>query len=707
MNSNTPSTPSLVSITHRHDVAVLTLDNPPVNALSRAVRSELLASLHAACADARVRAIVLTCAGRTFIAGADIGEFADRSGTLMTTDPDPNTLIEAIDNASKPVVAALFGSVLGGGLELALGCHARVARAGTRLGLPEVTLGVVPGAGGTQRLPRLVGIPLALKMITTGMSLDADAALDAGLIDALVARQDDLLAQAIEYALSLADAGKLPRVRDRQVEADANTDALFAQERNAPTRQRGQALARSAAIDCVEAVVKQSFDAALAFERAHFVACNASPQAAALQHAFFARRAATRIAGVDSDTTRRNVQSVGILGGGTMGRGIAMAFANAGLPVSLLEVDERSRDAALTAIAGEYARGVKAGRLDQARADACVALITGYTDDLPLRQCDLVLEAVYENLDIKLDVCERLGRIARPGAIIATNTSTLDVDLLAAATGRPEDVVGLHFFSPANIMKLLEVVRGKATTPEVLASMMALAGRIGKVSVVSGVCYGFIGNRMLEGYLREAEAMLLEGLTPRRIDSALESFGMAMGPCRMMDLAGVDVCAKVVAERGKEGKLPADPLYRIVCRELSALGRFGQKTRSGFYRYEDRAALDDPAVTAICAQLAERHGVTPPANPVEIGDDEIVERCLLPLINEGAQILDEGIAARQSDLDVVWLEGYGFPAERGGPMHYADSLGRASLPARLQAYAKQRGNAYGYWTPAASLGQTS
>ena len=703
MNASTTSgtrSMTTVSITLQHNLAVVTLDHAPVNALSRTVRRELLDAMRATAANPQVKAVVLACAGRTFVAGADIGEFSDRTGTAIT-DPDPNELIAAIEDGGKPVVAALFGTALGGGLELALGCHARVARTGTRLGLPEITLGVVPGAGGTQRLPRLVGVPLALEMISTGKLLDAEQALAAGLVNAVVAADDDLVARALDHAAALADAGALPRVREREVDTASLPEDFFAQARAKKSRNRAQAKARRAAIDCVEACVRQPFDTALAFERAQFVACNASPEAAALQHAFFARRAATKIADIGSATPRRSVESVGVVGGGTMGRGIAMAFASAGLPVALLEVNAAAQDAALAAIAAEYTRGVTAGRLAPDSAQACVARITGATDDAALQACDLVLEAVYENLAVKLDICRRLGKIARPGAIIATNTSTLDVDLLAAATGRAQDVVGLHFFSPANVMQLLEIVRGKASAPDVLATVMALAARLGKTPVVSRVCYGFIGNRMLEGYLRETEAMLLEGLSPRRIDAALEAFGMAMGPCRMMDLAGVDVCAKVVDERAREGKLPPDPTYRIVCRELAALGRFGQKTGSGFYRYEGRTAVDDnDALAEICARLAAQTGV---ARREAITEEEIVERCLLPLINEGAHILDEGIAAREGDLDVVWLAGYGFPPERGGPMYYAATLGRNAIADRLKTYGQARGNAYGYWSPATSL----
>ena len=691
---------SHVSVTMQGEVAVVTINHPPVNALSRSVRRELLEALLSVSADRQVKAVVLACAGRTFVAGAEIGEFADRSGVLMTSEPDPNEVIAAIERCGKPVVAALFGYALGGGLELALGCHARIARVGIRIGLPEVTLGVIPGAGGTQRLPRLVGVALALEMIVSGKLLEAQEALAAGLIDALVPAEDDLIVQAIAYAEGLLAADTWTLARDRRVNVSDLPKGLFANARTEKPRNLAQARARSAAIDAVETALTLPFDEALRFEREQFVICNASPEAAALQHAFFAQRAATKIDGVSDATMRRPLASVGIVGGGTMGRGIAMAFANAGFPVVLLEVSAIARDAALAGISAEYERAVKAARIDAKTALTCVERVTGALDDAALATCDLVLEAVYENLEVKLAVCRRLGQIAKPGAIIATNTSTLDVDALAAATGRAQDVVGLHFFSPANVMKLLEIVRGKATLPDVLATVMALASRLGKVPVVSGVCYGFIGNRMLEGYLRETEAMLLEGLTPRRIDTALEQFGMAMGPCRMMDLAGVDVCAKVVDERGKEGKLPPDPTYRIACRELAALGRFGQKSGSGFYRYDGRTALDDDAVNDICSRLAIQAGIN---RRDDITDEEIVERCLLPLMNEGARILDEGIAARRGDLDVVWLAGYGFPPERGGPMYYADTLGRQQVAERLGDYGRRRGNRFGYWTPAASL----
>lgn len=694
-----------VSVAIHGEVAVVTIDHPPVNALTRSVRQDLLNAFTSISGERQVKAVVLACSGRTFVAGADISEFADRSGLLMTSEPDPNDVITAIEQCGKPVIAALFGYTLGGGLELALGCHARIARIGTLIGLPEITLGVIPGAGGTQRLPRLVGLPLALNMILSGNLLGTQDALAAGLIDAVVSAEDDLIARAVAYAAGLAlAADSWTLIRERQVDFPNMQDELFANARAEKARNRAQRRARSAAINAIEAGLKLPFDQALRFEREQFIACNASPEAAALQHALFAQRAATKIVGVCFATKRRALASVGIVGGGTMGRGIAMAFINAGIPVVLLEVSAIARDAALTAISAEYERSVKVGRIDAATALACIGRVVGALDDVALTTCDLVLEAVYENLDVKLAVCRRLGHIAKPGAIIATNTSTLNVDVLAAATGRPQDVIGLHFFSPANVMKLLEIVRGKATLPDVLATVMALAVRLGKVPVVSGVCYGFIGNRMLEGYLRETEAMLLEGLSPRRIDTALEQFGMAMGPCRMMDLAGVDVCAKVVEERAKEGKLPPDPTYRIVCRELAARGRFGQKSSIGFYRYDGRTAFDDATIDEICVQLAAQAGID---RRNDIADEEIVERCLLPLINEGAHILDEGIAARQGDIDVVWLAGYGFPPEHGGPMYYADTLGHQIVFERLNQYGQIRGDRFGYWTPAASLDRVS
>jgi 3-hydroxyacyl-CoA dehydrogenase len=446
--------------------------------------------------------------------------------------------------------------------------------------------------------------------------------------------------------------------------------------------------------------VSKPFDEGLAYERALFVECMNSPQSAALRHAFFAEREASKVPGAAKGLALRPINAIGIVGAGTMGGGIAMNFLNAGLPVVLVEVDADALARGLGIIRRNYEATAAKGRMTPEQVEQRMALCRGTLDYADLRDCDLVVEAVFERMDLKKAVMARLGETCKPDAIIATNTSTLDVDVLGAASGRAADVVGMHFFSPANVMRLLEVVRGRETAADVLATVLALARSIGKVAVVSGVCFGFIGNRMLEPYLRETEFLLLEGAAPTQIDRALEAFGMAMGPCRMIDMAGVDVAAYQVAERAKEGTLPADPSYRIACRKLAELGRHGQKTGAGYYKYEGRTPVHDPEVDGIMAALAQAQGI---ARRSDIRDEEIVERCLYPLINEGARILEEGIAYRAGDIDVVWLNGYGFPALKGGPMHTADVIGLEQIEACLEHYAAQRGNAQGYWTVARLL----
>lgn len=679
-------------------VAVVSIANPPVNALSKDVRTQLCAILAALEEDASVRAVVLRGSARVFSAGADIGEF-QQGGAAMFAGRDPLEITSRIDSMSKPVLAAIHGSALGGGLELALGCHYRIATADARMGLPEIHLGVLPGAGGTQRLPRLVGVKNAADLMLTGRAADASEALGIGLVDSLV--EGDLTTEAVGFANRLlAGATGVRRVRDLPAATPIGAADLERQVEIASKKPAERQAARSIA-ECLEASTRLGFDDGLRFERERFVACNSSEAAAALQHGFFARREAQKSPDIRAGTRPRRIDTVGIIGGGTMGRGIAMAFANAGMAVSLVEVDEARATLARGAVDSEYGRLATAGKLTDAEAAQRAGLIQlriGYDQ---LASCDLVIEAVFEDLQVKLQVARELGALCRPGAIIASNTSTLDIDLLAAASGRAPDFLGMHFFSPANVMRLLEIVRGKETSADVLASVLGLARRLGKDPVVSGVCWGFIGNRMLEPYLRETEALLLEGATPSQIDEALEQFGMAMGPCRMMDLAGVDVVAKVVHERAKQGALPDDPVYRIVCREMHAEGHHGQKTGLGFYRYEGRRAMEDPEAVTVIRQLAQRVGFS--RRNTEIKAREIVERCLLPLINEGHRIIAEGIAYRSSDIDVVWLAGYGFPVERGGPMFYGQLLGAQHLLERLEHYAEKHGNKYGYWTPAEGL----
>ncbi|MER1968527.1 3-hydroxyacyl-CoA dehydrogenase NAD-binding domain-containing protein [Castellaniella sp. GW247-6E4] len=680
--------PTVVHHTLVEGVAVVAIDHPPVNASSQAVRRGLMDALAELVRNPAVTAVLLTCKGRTFMAGADIREFTNET----IPEPDPNTVHALLESFQVPVVAALFGTVLGGGLELALACHYRVALRSTSLGLPEVTLGLVPGSGGTQRLPRLIGVAPALRMIVTGKPISAPAALDMGLVDAVF--DEDLDRHALAYAAALGRAGLEARVlaqRARRLDAQ-DQQAIQACLDGLPPADRGGYAARACAQ--LLRLVDQPFAQGLREEREAFMRCRDTTESQALRHAFFAEREAGRIPGPAKDATPRTIACVGVVGAGTMGVGIAMSFANAGIPVILHDLDAGSLSRASATITASYRRLVDKHRLAASEAERRGGLIRVALDDAALAQADLIVEAAFEQIDIKETIFRRLGEIAKPTAILASNTSSLDIDHLARCSGRPADVLGMHFFSPAHIMRLVEVVRGARTAPDALATAMILAKRMGKVPVVSGVCYGFIGNRMLEGYLRETESLLLEGATPARIDGALEAFGLAMGPCRMLDLAGVDVAAKVVLARQASGHLPPDPAYRVVVQTLHDLGRHGQKTGTGFYRYEDGRRTDAPELPAIMAQLAHAHGIR---QRPDIGAEEIVDRCLLPLMMEGYRILEEGIAARSGDIDTVWLNGYGFPAWRGGPMFYARTLGRDELIRRMETYARTLGNAFAYW----------
>ncbi len=681
---------SVVNLSRDGAILTIELNNPPVNASSQKVREGLMEGLLAAQSDASIAAVIICAAGRTFMAGADITEF----DLPEVPAPDPNDVFDAVEALGCPVIAALHGTVLGGGMELALAAHYRIALSSTKFGFPEVKLGVLPGAGGTQRLPRIAGVQAALDIMTSGTPISASKALSLGILDAVV--QDGLRVAAIEMARSLIESAQPLRLASRLV-VDASTlsPSFFDDYRSRlpPVSKGGRAA--SEIVRCVEAALELPFAQALRLERAAFEDLRVTPESAALRHIFFAEREAARIPGMSREVKLREIRKVGVVGAGTMGGGIAMTFANAGFPVTLLEVGEEALKRGLGLIRKNYEATAAKGRLTLDEVEQRVKAITGTLDDAALSDCDLVIEAAFEDLEVKRAICSRLGRVCKPGAIIASNTSTLDVDVLAEATGRPEDVVGMHFFSPAHVMKLLEIVRGAKTSPEALATVMSVAKIIGKTAVVSGVCYGFIGNRMLESYLRETEFLLLEGATPSQIDKAIEAFGMAMGPCRMIDMAGVDVAAKVVIERQKAGGLPDDPSYRTVVQRLFELGRHGQKTASGYYRYDGRKAIVDAEVQAICLELAQRHGI---ARRDNISDLEILERCLYPLINEGAQILEEGIAYRPGDIDVVWVQGYGFPAYKGGPMHMVSASGATSIRKRLEAYANTRGNLHGYWT---------
>lgn len=668
-------------------VALIEINSPPVNASSMAVRRQLLDSLQNVISDDSVKAIVIACAGRTFMAGADISEFDAEPMPL----PDPNDVFQLMDCSRCLIIAALHGNVLGGGLELALACHYRVAHAKTMLGLPEVKLGVIPGAGGTLRLPRLIGLQPALDMMLTGKSVSADQAAAISLIDEVV--DSAVMTFAVTYAQGLLEREAPLRVTS-QLPRPIESASFFEQIRRLQLSNEKGGQAAHAIIDSVERGLAASFNNALFFERQQFNECRKSAASAALRHIFFAEREAARIPGLANSALLRSIEKVGIVGAGTMGGGIAMNFANAGIPILLVDIKPDALERGLRLVRKNYEASAAKGRLSKHDVERRMALISSSLSYADLLACDLVIEAAYENWNVKKAVCQQLGEVCKAGAIIATNTSSLNVDALAVASGRASDFVGMHFFSPANVMRLLEVVRGAQTSTDVLATVMALAKRIGKVAVVSGVCFGFIGNRMLEGYLRETEFLLMEGATASQIDNALESFGMAMGPCKMIDMAGVDVAAKVVIERLKDNGDRGDPAYRVVVRELNRLGRFGQKTSAGYYRYEGRKAIDDPKVQEIVASLALQYGVTMRQC---ISDEEIVYRCLASLINEGGKILDEGISSRPGDIDVVWVSGYGFPAYLGGPMHMANTVGLQFFAECMKKFAAANGDPYGYW----------
>ncbi|MBJ2260041.1 3-hydroxyacyl-CoA dehydrogenase NAD-binding domain-containing protein [Pseudomonas psychrophila] len=687
-----PAQTSLANFSHDGRIGLIEIDNPPVNALSVPLVQALIAALNDFEAVAGLEALVLYGAGRTWVAGADIATFDDPGFPVA----EFKAFLTRLDAQQCHVVAALHGAVLGGGLELAMACHHRVAQPNTRLGLPEVTFGIVPGAQGTQRLPRLVGAELALDMITSGRALDATQAQAAGLVDAVA--EGDARSIGLAAAEALLASGAAPR-RASALAVQPAPETAFAKAEAAAAKKPGWPQLATA-IRCVRAAQDLPFAQGEQVEADAFAALVNASSAKALRHLFFAEREAAKIPGLPRDTARRPIRSVGIVGSGTMGGGIAMAFVNGGIPVSLIDVSNEALQRGLGLIRGNYEASVAKGRLTAEQVEQRMGLLQGSLDYQALADCDLIIEAVFEDLQLKTEVCTRLGAVAKPGAIIATNTSTLDVDRLAQATGCPADVLGMHFFSPANVMRLLEVVRGAATAPEVLATVLKLAGAIGKVPVVSGVCYGFIGNRMAEVYMREADSLILEGAEPAQVDAAVEALGMAMGPCRMLDMAGVDVGARTVIEYRKIGGLPDDPSYRALALELFELGRFGQKTAAGFYRYDGRKALPDPQVTEIAKALAERHGI---ARRSHIEPGEIVERLLYPLINEGLKILDEGIAYRSGDIDVVWVAGYGFPDFRGGPLWMANEIGLEKIAERLAHYAAVRGNDHGYWTPARLL----
>ncbi len=679
----------VVQFERRGRIGVISVDNPPVNALGQAVRQGLIDALGKASADPEVRAVVLIGKGRTFVAGADISEFGKPHKA-----PPFGAVLEVLESSKNPVVAALHGTALGGGLELALGCNFRVAVRDAKCGLPEVKLGILPGAGGTQRLPRLIGVPKALEMIVSGEPIGAAEAKALGLVDEII--EGDLLTGAIAFAESVAEERPLPRVRDLTIDKSKIDPGLFEKAaKDAAAKSRGG----RAGVRCVEAVkaaVELPFDAGLKRERELFEEAVASTESAALRHIFFAERQAAKIPDVPPETPTLPIRTVAVLGAGTMGGGIAMVFANAGLSVILVDREQGLVDKGLGIIKKNYAATVSKGRLAQAEMDARMARISGTTNWDDLGQVDLVIEAVFEEMGLKKEIFGKLDRICRKDAILATNTSTLDVDEIARSTSRPEQVIGLHFFSPANVMRLLEIVRGKQTSKTVVATSMKLAKQIGKVGVLVGVCQGFVGNRMLHAYFREAQLLLQEGALPAQLDGVVQKFGFAMGPCATSDLAGLDVGWRIRKEQPKPP--PGERYSGAVGDRLAEKGRFGQKTNAGFYRYEagSRTPIPDPEVEAIIKAVSKEQGVEQRV----IGDEEIFERCLYSMINEGAKILDEGIALRASDVDTVWINGYGFPPHRGGPMFYADTVGPKKILARIQEFLVKHGKA---WQPSALL----
>jgi 3-hydroxyacyl-CoA dehydrogenase len=679
--------------TERHGfVGVIVIDNPPVNAIAPSVRDGVAAAAAELAEDANVAAVVLHCAGCTFMAGADIKKLGAAPSRLTSAE-----VIERLEDLSKPVIAALQGNALGGGLEYALGCHFRCAAPATSIGLPEVNLGLIPGAGGTQRLPRLVGVEKSLDMIISAKPLSAEEARAAGLVDRLL-DGTDVLAEAIVYAEEIiARGGALRKTRELPI-AHMSDQAFRNAAQSAALTRRGEE-APLKAIEAVRGAVEHTFADGMVLEGEMFAACRASAQSRALRHLFVAERQVGKLPGTDKTIHAESIQRVGVVGAGTMGRGIAMACANAGFPVVLVETDAAALDRALLAIRNTYAGSVSKGRMSEADMQAHLQCIAGTVELERLHDADLVIEAIFEDLAVKSRLFADLHGVCKSNAILATNTSALDIDAIASATPRPGNVIGLHFFSPAHIMRLVEVVRGRQTATQVIATSLVFIKRLRKLGVLAGNCDGFIGNRMLAGYRREAEFLLLEGATPERVDDALQRFGMPMGPYAMGDMAGLDISAAARKRRRLEGKLPPDERVGAVADRLVEAGRLGQKTGAGFYRYEPgaRAPLPDPHVHALIEGEAARLGIR--RRPIDA--EEIVERCVLPLINEAARIVEEGIALRPADVDVVWVNGYGFPRYRGGPMWYADELGLERVLATLQRFRTEHGPTY--WTPAPLL----
>jgi len=679
----------------RGNVAVITLDNPPVNGLGYDTRKGITDGLERAGADAAVQAIVITGAGKAFSGGADIREFGSPKALA---EPNLLSVILALEACAKTIVAAVHSVCMGGGLELALGAHYRVFAAGCKVALPEVKLGLIPGAGGTQRLPRVLGLETALNMIVSGEPVNSELLAKAPgqkLIDKLV--EGEVLDAAIAFAQDKAGVRPLPLVRNLKVE-HPNPQAFLQFARNMVGAMSKNFPAPLQCIEAVAASTTMKFDDGMKAEREAFIALMQTPESKALRHAFIAERATAKIPDVPADTPVREIKQVAVIGAGTMGGGIAMNFLNAGLPVVMLEMKQEALDKGVGIIRKNYDAQVKKGKLKQDKLDQRMALLSTTLDYGAIKDADLVIEAVFEEMGVKQKVFKTLDEVMKPGAILASNTSTLDVDKIAAFTKRPQDVIGMHFFSPANVMKLLEVVRGAKTAKDVLATVMALAKTIKKTAVVSGVCDGFIGNRMIEQYSRQAGFLLDEGASPQQVDKAMEKFGMAMGPFRMGDLAGNDIGWAIRKRRYVE---KPDMRYSASADRLCELGRYGQKTGAGWYDYQ--AGKRDAIASPVVAEMLEKHRAAIGITPRKISDEEIVGRLVYALVNEGAKIVEEGIALRASDIDMVYLTGYGFPLFRGGPMNYADTVGLFNVVQAMKRFAANPQDDAASWQPAPLL----
>ena len=674
-----------VDLDRRGRVAVLTVNNPPVNALSQHVRQGLDEGLKQAIADPAVGAIVVTCAGRTFIAGADITEFGK-----PPVPPSLHAVLDVIESSGKPVIAAIHGTALGGGLEVALACHYRVGVKDARFGLPEVKLGLLPGAGGTQRLPRVVGVEKALSMMVSGDPIRAEEALKHGLLDEIV--DGDLAAAGVAFAEKVLNERRpLRKIRDLddKLAAVRGKPEVFAQFRASVARQTRGFRAPENIVKAVEAAVSSPFDAGIKRERELFAELMSSPESKAQRYFFFAEREAAKIPDVPADTPVKEIKKAAVIGAGTMGGGIAMNFVNVGIPVTVVEVKQEALDRGLSVVRKNYENTASKGRMTMQDVDKRMGLLTGTTDFNAVKDADIIIEAVFEEMPIKKEVFAKLDGLAKPDAVLATNTSTLDVNEIASATQRPESVIGMHFFSPANVMRLLENVRGARSSKTTIATAMAVGRRINKVPVLVGVCYGFVGNRMLHQRGIQAEKLILEGALPHQVDKVLYDFGFPMGPFAMSDLAGLDVGWRIRKGRGVRSE---------VADRICELGRFGQKTGAGYYKYDDkRNASPDSEVEKIIVDVATEMGIT----RRHIDDEEILQRLLYPMVNEGAKILEEKIAIRASDIDVIWVYGYGWPVYRGGPMFWADQTGLKAVRDRMLQFQKATGDAF--WAPAPLL----